>query len=67
MSRPSEAWAGERGHIDTALLDRCLPRERLALQYLVRAGEQTTASIARSLRGLGVPADHTHHEQFGMA
>jgi predicted ferric reductase len=67
ISRPSDQWAGERGRIDTALLDRVLPRARRSLEYFVCAGTETVESVERSLRALDVPADRIRHEEFGMA
>jgi predicted ferric reductase len=67
ISRPGDEWAGERGRIDTPLLDRHLPRSRRSLQYFVCAGTETVESIERSLRALDVPADRIHHEEFRMA
>jgi ferredoxin-NADP reductase len=66
VSRPSDQWAGERGRIDAALLDRRLPRERRLLQYFICAREDMVTSVAGSLRSLDIPGDRIHSEQFGM-
>ncbi|MCU1669029.1 MAG: oxidoreductase FAD/NAD(P)-binding domain protein [Blastococcus sp.] len=66
ISRPSEQWAGERGRIDAALLDRRLPRERRLLQYFICAREDMVTSVADALRSLDIPGDRIHSEQFGM-
>jgi predicted ferric reductase len=66
ISRPTDEWTGERGHIDLRLLDRHLPRERRSLQYFICAKEPMVRSIEGALRGLDVPADNIHSEQFGM-
>jgi predicted ferric reductase len=66
ISRPSDQWSGDRGRIDAVLLDRHLPLERRCLQYFVCAGEDMVRSAEGTLRGLGIPADNIHSEQFGM-
>jgi len=66
ISKPSEQWRGDRGRIDTALLDRHLPVERRCLEYFVCAGEETVHSVEGSLRRLGISSDNIHSEQFGM-
>jgi predicted ferric reductase len=66
VSRPSDQWRGERGRIDTALLDRHLPLERRSLQYFICAGGDVVRAVERSLLDLGIPADRIHSEHFGM-
>jgi predicted ferric reductase len=66
ISRPSAQWSGQRGRIDTDLLDRHLPLERRCLEYFVCAGEEMVRSTEASLRHLGISPDNIHSEQFGM-
>jgi predicted ferric reductase len=66
ISRPSDQWTGERGHIDAYLFDRHLPLERRSLQYFVCAKEPMVRSVEEALRALDIPADNIHSEQFGM-
>jgi predicted ferric reductase len=66
ISRASEAWPGERGRIDAALLARHLPPHARSLQYFVCSREETVRAVRASLAELGVPADRVHSEQFGM-
>jgi predicted ferric reductase len=66
ISRPSDQWSGERGRIDTGLLDRHLPLERRSLQYFTCAGGEMVQAVDGALRGLGIPADRIHSEHFGM-
>jgi len=66
ISRPSAAWAGERGRIDAALFDRVLPEHRRTLQYFICAREDMVRSVEEDLTGLGIPRDRVHSEQFGM-
>ena len=66
ISRPSDQWNGERGRIDTGVLDRHLPLERRSLQYFVCAREDMVRSIEGNLLDLGIPGDSIHSEQFGM-
>jgi predicted ferric reductase len=66
ISSPSTQWTGERGRIDTDLLDRYLPVERRSLQYFVCARGEMVCSVTSALGGLGIPSDRVHSEQFGM-
>jgi predicted ferric reductase len=66
ISRPSPQWRGEKGRIDTALLDRHLPVERRHLEYFICAGGEMVRAAEGSLRGLGIDADNIHSEHFGM-
>jgi ferredoxin-NADP reductase len=66
ISRPSDEWNGERGRIDSALLDRHLPLERRSLQYFICARGEMVRSVETDLQGLHIPADSIHSEQFGM-
>jgi predicted ferric reductase len=66
ISKPSEQWNGDRGRIDTGLLDRHLPLERRSLQYFVCARADMVRSVETTLTGLGIPGDSIHSEQFGM-
>ena len=66
ISRPSDQWSGERGRIDTGLLDRHLPLERRSLQYFVCAGGPMVSAVEEALGELGIPADRVHSEHFGM-
>lgn len=66
ISRPSDQWNGERGRIDTALLDRHLPLERRSLQYFVCAGGEMLQAVEGALGELDIPADRVHSEHFGI-
>jgi predicted ferric reductase len=66
ISRPSPQWAGERGRIDAALLDRLLPEHRRSLQYFICASEDMVCSVEADLDWLDVPRDRIHSERFGM-
>jgi predicted ferric reductase len=66
ISRASAEWAGERGRIDADLLARHLPRHHRSLQYFICAREEMVRAMHRTLRGLDVPADRIHSEEFGM-
>ena len=66
ISRPSDQWSGERGRIDGDLLDRHLPLVRRSLQYFVCARGEMVRSVETNLRGLNIPSDNIHSEQFGM-
>jgi ferredoxin-NADP reductase len=66
ISRPSQQWMGERGRIDSGLLDRQLPVERRSLQYFICAQEPMVRSVDEALRSLDIPGDNIHSEQFGM-
>ena len=66
ISRPSDQWNGERGRIDADVLDRHLPLARRSLQYFLCARGDMVRSVETDLRGLNIPSDNIHSEQFGM-
>ena len=66
ISSASPAWTGERGRIGPAVLDRHLPSHHRSLQYFICASEDIVGSMERSLRGLRIPGDRIHSEQFGL-
>jgi predicted ferric reductase len=66
ISRPSVQWNGERGRVDTGLLDRHLPLERRSLEYFICAGGEMVRSVESSLLDLDIPSDNIHSENFGM-
>jgi predicted ferric reductase len=66
ISRPSDQWTGDRGRVDSDLLDRHLPLERRSLEYFVCAGGEMVSSVEASLLRLGISGGNVHSEKFGM-
>ena len=66
LANPPPDWQGERGRIDTALLDRHLPADRRDLEYFLCGPEPMTDAAQRGLRTLGVSLSRIHFELFDM-
>lgn len=66
LEEPPDGWAGERGWMNEALLDRHLPATRDRLVYFVCGPDAMTQAVEQWLAGLGVPASHVHSELFDL-
>lgn len=59
-------WDGERGWIDSTLLDRRLPANRRNLEYFLCGPKPMTDATQHGLHVLGVPLARIHFELFDM-
>lgn len=66
LEHPQEGDVCERGRIDTAMLQRHLPRESHHFQFLVCGPNPMMDSIEQQLSDLGIPDDHVHSERFNQ-
>ncbi len=66
VRHPGSQWAGERGRIDAALLDRVLPRARDRMQYFLCGSDPLMDAAEAALDALRIPADRVHSERFAM-
>jgi predicted ferric reductase len=66
LEHPQGKYAGERGRIDRALLERHLPAARAHFQYLVCGPNPMMDSVERLLAELGIPDDRVHSERFNQ-
>jgi 3-phenylpropionate/trans-cinnamate dioxygenase ferredoxin reductase subunit len=64
LSEPSEEWAGERGFMSMALLDRSLPDDLRKWEFFMCGPPPMAAGASRALDGLGIPKECVHIEQF---
>ena len=67
LEEPPEPWDGERGRIDSGLLDRHLPANRRELHYFICGPEAMIRAVERSLHELGIPLGRLHSELFDLA
>jgi predicted ferric reductase len=67
LSKPSADWAGERGHIDAALLERLLPADRAELQFFICGPEGMMDAAEAAALATGAPPQAVHSERFAMA
>jgi predicted ferric reductase len=67
LSHPSAAWTGERGHVDSALLERVLPPDRADFHYFICGPEPMMDAAEDAALGAGAPAHTVHSERFAMA
>ena len=66
LSRPHDGWAGERGHLDAALLRRHLPAHPAGLHAYVCGSAAMTATACTALVDAGIDGRAVHSERFGM-
>ena len=66
LEQPPEGWAGERGWIDRALLERHLPLQRAHWQCFVCGPPPMLDAMERLLPQCGLPAERVHTERFAM-
>lgn len=64
--RPPPGWAGERGFIDRAMLERHLPAHWRHYQHFVCGPVPMTDAVERALAAIGVPAGRIHSERFNL-
>lgn len=66
LSRPGDAWRGEKGHLDRERVHR-LAGDRLArARFFLCCPPAMAASLLRFLPGLGVPEEHISLEYFSL-
>jgi predicted ferric reductase len=67
LRHPPSEWNGERGLVDTALLERHLTSDDAATWHVVLCGPPPMMNIAeRTLRDRGVPLHRIHSERFDI-
>ena len=66
LEQPPDGWAGERGWIDRALLERHLPASRAHWQCFVCGPPPMLDAMERLLPQCGLPAERVHTERFAM-
>ena len=65
LQQPPQAWQGESGRIDGALLDRQLPAHGLQyLDYFLCGPPAMVEAVTEQLRERGVPVRRIHTERF---
>jgi len=65
LERPPPGWAGERGYVDEALLDRWLPRGGRHGHFVCGPGPMMDA-VEVALGRFGVPLTDLHSERFDL-
>lgn len=66
VEEPHPGWTGEVGYVDTAMLQRHLPKQFKRLRYFVCGPGAMMDAMERILTGLGVPRTHVFTERFDM-
>jgi predicted ferric reductase len=67
LRQPLDDWAGEKGYVDTGLLQRYIPNYRGSRQYFICANPKMMDQVERSLYELKVPITHVHMEHYNLA
>ena len=66
VEHPEEGWGGETGFVDAAMLERCLPRERIRRDYFVCGPNPMIDAVEDLLLARGVAAGAIHSERFTL-
>lgn len=66
LSRPSESWTGERGHVDAAFVGRSVGEAPRAASYCICGPDAMMDEVESALAAHGVRRDRIHSERFGM-
>jgi predicted ferric reductase len=66
LDDPDEAWTGERGFIDHALLERRLPREQITRDYFLCGPPPMMEAVRAALKQRGIGDEHIHLERFDL-
>jgi len=67
LAHPPPGWVGETGHVDAALLARRIPRRARHHHVFLCGPPGMVVDVGRTLRDLGIPAQHIHTEQFDVS
>lgn len=66
LDNPPDDWDGESGHIDGALLDRCLPGNLASLPVYLCGPDAMANAVEPELVARGVPSDRLYSERFNL-
>lgn len=66
LSKASQGWAGERGHVDAALVARLLPDAPQGSSFCICGPDAMMDQVETALAAGGVRHDAIHSERFGM-
>ena len=66
IEKPLPDWKGERGFINTALLDHHLPQDREGWEYYICGPLLMMDAVEGALKSLGVPLLNYHSERFNL-
>lgn len=66
LSKPSDAWKGERGYIDLPKIERLAGGNLAERSFYVCAPPALMNSLLPALRRIGVPAKNIHFERFNL-
>jgi len=66
IENPDPAWTGERGFINTGMLDKYLPPERKTLEYFICGPDPMMDAVEHALYGMGIPMSRFHSELFNL-
>lgn len=60
----ASAWAGERGRITAALLERHLPQDLRGWQFFACGSGPAVDAVIDATTAVGIPHEHVHAERF---
>ncbi len=64
LTDPEEKWEGERGRIDSKMMARYLPENRVECEYFICGPDPLQMAVKRALEELGLPLEKVQSESF---
>jgi len=66
LESPDPGWAGEKGFINSTILDKYLPPERKELEYFICGPDPMMDAVEHALYRMGIPLSRFHSELFNL-
>jgi predicted ferric reductase len=66
LADPSGDWKGERGYIDTDLLERVLPPDAADIDYFICGPEPLMDKVEPAMKSRGIDTRRVHSERFDL-
>lgn len=66
LTHPPEDWEGERGRIDSSLMARYLPEDRMEYEYFICGPDPMQMAVKKALEELGLPLEKVQSESFNF-
>jgi predicted ferric reductase len=66
LTDPPKDWEGERGRIDSAMMARYLPENRVECEYFICGPDPLQIAVKKALEELGLPLEKVQSESFNF-
>lgn len=66
LTHPHEDWEGERGRINSKMIARYLPENRVEYEYFICGPDPMQMAVKKALEDLGLPLEKVQSESFNF-